>query len=128
MPWKRSKATVSQDFDPTVLVTYKYSLGKFQIYIQECWGITSRGWWGGKELWFTSEFIHPLFNKYFEAVYRNLEQKEEQNQEDENLPNFCWHCGSMELKSCPGYAGEQVLYCGECSNVLWEEDPMRYIL
>lgn len=127
MNWKRTKATVNQQ-DPTELVTYSYSLGKLEIELQQFFGETiSRGYWKSKQLWFTSRSIHPLFNKYFEAVYEGFEQKEAKDQHDENSVDFCWHCGSIKLKSTDGYVGEEIVYCGECNNVLYEEDPTSYI-
>lgn len=126
MNWKRTEITVNP-MDPTRQITYTYNFWKLEIEIQNSWDVTSRGYWGSKQIWFTSPVINLLFNKYFEAVYRGFEEKEAKDQHDENSVEFCWHCGSIDLKSAEGYVGEEIVYCGECIEVLYAEDPIPYI-
>lgn len=126
MHFKRKERTVNPA-DPTELVTYEKQIGPFEIIIDQFFGdVTARIYFRSKQLIFTSPCIHPTLNKFFERIYNRYEQEHCQAIEDQ-YSEFCWYCGSLDLRECDGYAGEPVGYCADCSNVLWEADPTPYI-
>lgn len=125
---KRTQKTVNPT-DPTVVVKYEQKIGSFEVEIG-CFfdSITSHLFYKGKEVLFTSEFIHPILNRIAVWLYNKEEEKyQEVRSDDEQYPEFCWFCGESDLRSSPGYVGEEIVYC-PCGQILYEEDPMSYIL
>jgi hypothetical protein len=76
MKWKRNQLIVNKRVDPTELITFTGEIGKLRIVIDQFFGdVGSRWYWGGKEFYSTTVYIHPTVNKYFEARYKELEWK-----------------------------------------------------
>lgn len=123
MKYKRRQCVVGTA-DPTQFVMYTSHFGKFEIQIEQGFGdVTARVYFGSRQLLFTSREVCPLINRYFESVYKELEFKEvfaKESQEEDDYPEFCWYCGSTDLRTSEGYVGEEIVFC-ECGKVLYEE-------
>lgn len=125
---KRLHKVVNEQYDATDFTSYSASLGPFRLELYNFWDVASRLYYSGRCILFTSPSIHPRLNRIAEWLYRREDEKYDEQQSDDNQAiEFCWHCGETDIRVGQGYAGEEILYCPN-GHLLYEEDPTSYII
>lgn len=92
MKWKRSERCNLRAADPTVLVRWERKIGHLKIELEEFQGsITSRLWYKGTQLLFSSAYHHRHINKLVVKQFDCLENKYQEdlwNYDEQRNPPF----------------------------------------
>lgn len=66
-------------------------------------------------------------NPFEKLMYWYKEARQDFYAWKDNSEDRCPECGSVKLRQCSGFAGEPIIYCKKCDNIVFESDPEPYI-